>query len=67
MEKIYITNSNFNLFLNQFDVYKVEYNFIIKEIGNDFDKGILFLKLEKKSILLKKNMILNYKEFSEKK
>ncbi|MGL5983284.1 MAG: hypothetical protein ACRCZR_08145 [Cetobacterium sp.] len=66
MEKIYITNSNFNLFLKQFDVLKVEYNFIIKEIENDFDKGVLFSKLEKKSILFKKNMILNYKEFSEK-
>lgn len=66
MERVYLTNSNFKALLNSFKINGVEYEFIIKEIGEGFDEGELFSPFEKNKILLKKNMILNYKEFYEK-
>lgn len=66
MERVYLTNSNFKALLNSFKINGVEYKFIIKEIGEGFDEGELFSPFEKNKILLKKNMILNYKEFYEK-
>lgn len=66
MERVYLTNSNFKALLNSFKISGVEYEFIIKEIGEGFDEGELFSPFEKNKILLKKNMILNYKDFYEK-
>lgn len=66
MEKVYLTNSNFKALLNSFRIDGVKYEFIIKEIGENLDKGEVFSTFEKNKILLKKNMILNYKEFYEK-
>ncbi|MGL6098220.1 MAG: dynamin family protein, partial [Fusobacteriaceae bacterium] len=63
MEKIYITNYDFNKFLSNFRINGINYKFAIKEIEENFHNGILFSDFEKKEILFRKNMILDYKNF----
>ncbi|WP_426709669.1 hypothetical protein [Cetobacterium sp. SF1] len=60
---IYITKSNLKFILNTFKVKNVNYNFLIKEIGNNLDNSCLFSDYEKKQILLKKNLICNHDKF----
>ncbi|MGL6168143.1 MAG: hypothetical protein ACRC0Y_07630 [Fusobacteriaceae bacterium] len=66
MEKVYITNSNLKIFLEAFKIHKIDYQFIIEQIGEDFDSGFLFSDYEKKMILFKKNMILESQNFYKK-
>ena len=63
MEKIYITNSNYENLLINLNAYSIKYNFILTEIEEGFDKGTLFSQQEKDHILLSKNFILKYNEF----
>lgn len=63
MKDVYITNSNFDLLLKMFKIHKVDYKFILKEIGNGIDTSYLFSDFEKKEILVKKNLIYFYDKF----
>lgn len=63
MEKVYLTNSNFEKVLSSFKGYTEKYNFILTKIGGGLDESSIFSDGEKNQILLNKNFILRYEEF----